>query len=111
MESYCNAFRFLQLNEPAAIADRPGRRLQDLHHPQAGLSVGPNPLAGFEAMHVVLKFHTETLDRKSTRLNSSHLGISYAVFCLIKKIQNLTVRHPAWWLTDKAPSGTCHIST
>src|SRR5947199_3786408 len=29
-------------------------------------------------------------DRKSTRLNSSHLGISYAVFCLKKKIkQNL----------------------
>src|SRR5205814_5359689 len=25
-------------------------------------------------------------DRKSTRLNSSHLGISYAVFCLKKKI-------------------------
>src|SRR5262245_65156682 len=29
---------------------------------------------------------TSTLqDRKSTRLNSSHLGISYAVFCLKKK--------------------------
>src|SRR5471030_1890896 len=27
-------------------------------------------------------------DRKSTRLNSSHLGISYAVFCLKKKIEN-----------------------
>src|SRR5258705_1510134 len=26
-----------------------------------------------------------SLDRKSTRLNSSHLGISYAVFCLKKK--------------------------
>src|SRR5256885_6371136 len=26
-------------------------------------------------------------DRKSTRLNSSHLVISYAVFCLKKKIQ------------------------
>src|SRR5262245_62752751 len=26
-----------------------------------------------------------TADRKSTRLNSSHLGISYAVFCLKKK--------------------------
>src|SRR5438045_7913095 len=26
-------------------------------------------------------------DRKSTRLNSSHLGISYAVFCLKKKRQ------------------------
>src|SRR5205814_4651740 len=27
----------------------------------------------------------EVRDRKSTRLNSSHLGISYAVFCLKKK--------------------------
>src|SRR5438045_5164730 len=27
----------------------------------------------------------ERADRKSTRLNSSHLGISYAVFCLKKK--------------------------
>src|SRR5947199_7252865 len=27
----------------------------------------------------------EKRDRKSTRLNSSHLGISYAVFCLKKK--------------------------
>src|SRR5258705_10291810 len=33
---------------------------------------------------------TRVSDRKSTRLNSSHLGISYAVFCLKKKkyIQN-----------------------
>src|SRR2546426_9087149 len=28
------------------------------------------------------------VDRKSTRLNSSHLVISYAVFCLKKKIHN-----------------------
>src|SRR5258705_4440503 len=27
------------------------------------------------------------IDRKSTRLNSSHLGISYAVFCLTKTKQ------------------------
>src|SRR5690242_21219287 len=27
----------------------------------------------------------EELDRKSTRLNSSHMSISYAVFCLKKK--------------------------
>src|SRR5256885_10886000 len=34
------------------------------------------------------------LDRKSTRLNSSHLVISYAVFCLKKKIKNnLTANH------------------
>src|SRR5437870_11034281 len=29
-------------------------------------------------------------DRKSTRLNSSHVAISYAVFCLKKKITTLT---------------------
>src|SRR5207249_7005500 len=28
------------------------------------------------------------LDRKSTRLNSSHVSISYAVFCLKKKMQS-----------------------
>src|SRR5438045_6691443 len=28
---------------------------------------------------------SDAADRKSTRLNSSHLGISYAVFCLKKK--------------------------
>src|SRR5258705_7309575 len=28
---------------------------------------------------------SSSIDRKSTRLNSSHLGISYAVFCLKKK--------------------------
>src|ERR1039458_440778 len=31
--------------------------------------------------------NTKCPDRKSTRLNSSHLGISYAVFCLKKKHQ------------------------
>src|ERR1035438_10731556 len=30
-------------------------------------------------------FSPQAPDRKSTRLNSSHLGISYAVFCLKKK--------------------------
>src|SRR5437899_5779605 len=33
---------------------------------------------------------TTTVDRKSTRLNSSHLGTSYAVFCLKKKKQIAT---------------------
>src|SRR5262245_62346097 len=34
-------------------------------------------------------------DRKSTRLNSSHLGISYAVFCLKKKKNRVTTRNSA----------------
>src|SRR5699024_11288622 len=32
-------------------------------------------------------------DQKSTRLNSSHVSISYAVFCLKKKIANITSKH------------------
>src|SRR5699024_11950857 len=37
--------------------------------------------------HHQLKTHLTSLqDRKSTRLNSSHVSISYAVFCLKKKI-------------------------
>src|SRR2546426_3826777 len=35
---------------------------------------------------------TKPLDRKSTRLNSSHLVISYAVFCLKKK-----KNHTQWY--------------
>src|SRR2546426_7713803 len=34
---------------------------------------------------------SRTLDRKSTRLNSSHLVISYAVFCLKKKKKRITL--------------------
>src|SRR5262245_64839191 len=36
-----------------------------------------------ETLTQIFNRHSE--DRKSTRLNSSHLGISYAVFCLKKK--------------------------
>src|SRR2546426_5133295 len=35
-------------------------------------------------------------DRKSTRLNSSHLVISYAVFCLKKKKKQTTPRSPTY---------------
>src|SRR5436853_3410131 len=34
-------------------------------------------------------------DRKNTRLNSSHLGISYAVFCLKKKKHTSKTQLPA----------------
>src|SRR5437764_8244890 len=37
-----------------------------------------------------LEFEFAQLDRKSTRLNSSHRCISYAVFCLKKKKTNNT---------------------
>src|SRR5215510_16092483 len=50
--------------------------LVDLH---LDLPVGEAPDDG------VAEPDAEVLDRKSTRLNSSHVAISYAVFCLKKK--------------------------
>src|SRR5947209_13024345 len=45
--------------------------------------VGEAPrMLGFEHLHLVAACNQ---DRKSTRLNSSHANISYAVFCLNKK--------------------------
>src|SRR5258705_1963430 len=40
-------------------------------------------------------------DRKSTRLNSSHLGISYAVFCLKKKKTHSDQRAPTGRYTQR----------
>src|SRR5205814_3878205 len=43
-------------------------------------------LKRIRALHVSKEIAAHDIqDRKSTRLNSSHLGISYAVFCLKKK--------------------------
>src|SRR5258705_9302918 len=42
---------------------------------------GTTPVRGSDTLTGVVP----SRDRKSTRLNSSHLGISYAVFCLKKK--------------------------
>src|SRR5438445_8600567 len=55
------------------------------HEHSGGLVENEHPRASqqqFEDLHLLL------LDRKSTRLNSSHANISYAVFCLKKKNKN-----------------------
>src|SRR5437899_13107153 len=44
-------------------------------------------VARMSGIQVISQTHLVSLDRKSTRLNSSHLGISYAVFCLKKEMQ------------------------
>src|ERR1035441_10872529 len=41
--------------------------------------------AWYKLLYNKIEGHKREIDRKSTRLNSSHLGISYAVFCLKKK--------------------------
>src|SRR5690625_3511179 len=55
-----------------------------LHHAaDGGMSVASGEVAGADGS-AVLELVGEQ-DRKSTRLNSSHVAISYAVFCLKKK--------------------------
>src|SRR6266576_2647370 len=65
------------LNELDAIVPTPGRIAYTRQQRPLGLGH-----AVWCARHLV---GDEPLDRKSTRLNSSHVEISYAVFCLKKK--------------------------
>src|SRR5688572_33341325 len=59
----------------------PTRRSSDLDP-----DVVPVPVRGHVAGPRVRELvHDQLVDRKSTRLNSSHSQISYAVFCLKKK--------------------------
>src|SRR5256885_12366896 len=62
--------------------------------PPAGITSG----GGNAGVPVKLLIHwaTTARDRKSTRLNSSHLVISYAVFCLKKK-RIFSFRHECVW--------------
>src|ERR1039458_2685974 len=54
--------------------------------------------------------HSSNTDRKSTRLNSSHLGISYAVFCLKKK-KNTTATSADVRLPDLQHAPHAHART
>src|SRR5207253_10557749 len=54
--------------------EQPGKH-PDAHEPEREVDGRPGILQG----------NPEAGDRKSTRLNSSHVAISYAVFCLKKK--------------------------
>src|SRR5205807_7310664 len=49
---------------------------------------GARRVAQRRHVRVAAGAHDHRIDRKSTRLNSSHLVISYAVFCLKKKNKN-----------------------
>src|SRR5262245_65941064 len=64
----------LSLHDALPISER---RLRARHH--------RNAVARLERLG-----DAQGADRKSTRLNSSHLGISYAVFCLKKKKNKIT---------------------
>src|SRR3712207_7218930 len=90
---YTTLFRSVRRSEGRTI-------LCEVLWPAAPLVDGvsnPEVAVAFGADLVLLNmFEGEDLDRKSTRLNSSHANISYAVFCLKKKnhIQVLSLLYP-----------------
>src|SRR5690606_12718319 len=61
-----------------AIEVQPGAQADQVNTVPSGLQMG-------NGVRVVGTQKVFTEDRKSTRLNSSHVKISYAVFCLIYK--------------------------
>src|SRR5438309_4103663 len=68
------------------------RRLNSQEGARVFKFVAPGPrVADVQAARIY-----DDLDRKSTRLNSSHSSISYAVFCLKKKTQEIShiFQHP-----------------
>src|SRR5437762_10302245 len=70
-----------QEKEGAILHDRAAQREPGLH-PRIGRLIGVAERVGG------LDITVAEIDRKSTRLNSSHRCISYAVFCLKKKKKN-----------------------
>src|SRR5689334_24837953 len=74
----------------AAAGDRrrPGGALR--RHPAARARGGARRPVGLAAL--IADVVATARDRKSTRLNSSHSSISYAVFCLKKKKKKITTK-------------------
>src|SRR5947199_3192610 len=71
-------FFFLPSDSPCDLHSFPTRRSSDLCSPRSESLFSSNSYQS-RGSSVTRR------DRKSTRLNSSHLGTSYAVFCLKKK--------------------------
>src|SRR2546426_2560569 len=82
----------LSLHDALPIYDRRVSRLAGLKQLDNAREA-PGDVFGLGGLARDLRQHVTGLyviDRKSTRLNSSHLVISYAVFCLKKKKKNKT---------------------
>src|SRR2546422_7608490 len=68
---------------PISRTPRGARRLR--RHRAADACLDCTPVRRVDASAAARRGHARREDRKSTRLNSSHGYISYAVFCLKKK--------------------------
>src|SRR2546426_4149163 len=80
---YTTLFRSLQRGRLRTVRQADG---VERHHPLTDDAAAAEEVAEVIAERLqVVEVLVEERDRKSTRLNSSHLVISYAVFCLKKK--------------------------
>src|SRR3712207_8624617 len=59
--------------------------IREPHHPPVGCHIVAASYCDAESYATGISSTSKVTDRKSTRLNSSHANISYAVFCLKKK--------------------------
>src|SRR5436853_2885184 len=75
----------LSLEELLAAGLHIGTRIKTVDMEKYIFRVRPDGLFILNIGETNEKIRVAAKDRKSTRLNSSHLGISYAVFCLKKK--------------------------
>src|SRR5207249_6645018 len=72
--------------KPGSVPEFDRPRHLSFHHPvPAGLKSQGTISSKSRSLMTVSPERPEVLDRKSTRLNSSHVSISYAVYCLKKK--------------------------
>src|SRR3712207_7347366 len=81
------SFFFLMIRRPPRSTLFPYTTLFRSEHEHV-VKGGATARRAVRPRHRLLKFGAEPFeveDRKSTRLNSSHANISYAVFCLKKK--------------------------
>src|SRR5437764_5054750 len=85
--SHSTTFFFSSYADPRDLHSFPTRRSSDLHFAQRAGNGLKAILPSVAMQHDVFQHHDRDADRKSTRLNSSHRCISYAVFCLKKKTQ------------------------
>src|SRR5690625_4810989 len=74
-------------NDPAPILPILARRVREFEAKSVKGKVGPTNRVKFQVIALLVRQERARIkaDRKSTRLNSSHVAISYAVFCLKKK--------------------------
>src|SRR5690554_7299660 len=88
---YTTLFRSEDLSHEPVQAGQVTGKIETLEYLGSGYRLEVRYGAGVFRAFLAKKYRNLREDRKSTRLNSSHVRISYAVFCLKKKIKSYII--------------------